>query len=90
MHHRPPPTVPEDLSVPALRISPAVFHQVHHDLVQQLLHEGCADPEVSQGLRRDVGRLGLPAAVVGERGVVVFAEERTEMYRTIYQKDWKK
>ena len=34
---------------------------------------------MSQGLRRDVGRLGLPAAVVAEGGVVVLAEEKTEI-----------
>lgn len=37
--------------------SPAVFYQVMHDFIQDLLKEGCADPEVLDGLRRQVGQL---------------------------------
>lgn len=37
--------------------SPAVFYQVMHDFIQDLFKEGCADPEVLDGLRRQVGQL---------------------------------
>lgn len=53
--------------------SPAVVHQVHHDLVQDLLHERRADPQVLEGLRRHVGQLGLPAPFVTQGGAVVLA-----------------
>lgn len=37
--------------------SPAVLHQVVHDFIQDLFEEGRADPEVLDGLRRQVGQL---------------------------------
>lgn len=37
--------------------SPAVLYQVMHDFIQDLVKEGCADPEVLDGLRRQVGQL---------------------------------
>lgn len=37
--------------------SPAIFYQVMHDFIQDLFKEGCADPEVLDGLRRQVGQL---------------------------------
>lgn len=45
-----------NISIPPL--SPAVFHQVQHDLVQHLLNECGVDPHVSDGLRREVWGLG--------------------------------
>lgn len=76
------------LCIPVHSISPAVLHQVHHYLVQELLHEGGADPEMFQCLRRDVGQLGLPAAIVTDGGVVVLAEEngRNTFKKDIYTK----
>lgn len=44
--------------------SPAVLHQVVHDFIQDLFEEGCADPEVPDGLRRQVGQLGHLAHVL--------------------------
>lgn len=44
--------------------SPAVLHQVVHDFIQDLFKEGCADPEVLDGLRRQVGQLGHLAHVL--------------------------
>lgn len=55
---------------------PAVLHQVEDDLVQELLHQCSADPQVFQRLRRQVGQLGLPKAVVTQRGIVLLAEKR--------------
>lgn len=37
--------------------SPAVFYQVMHDFIQDLFKKGCSDPEVLDGLRRQVGQL---------------------------------
>lgn len=36
--------------------SPAIFYQVMHNFIQDLFEEGCADPEVLDGLRRQVGQ----------------------------------
>lgn len=44
--------------------SPAVLHQVVHDFIQDLFEEGCADPEVFDGLRGQVGQLGHLAHVL--------------------------
>lgn len=38
--------------------SPAVLHEVEHDLVQHLLDEGRADPKVSDHLRAEAGQPG--------------------------------
>lgn len=46
----------EQLVVPCQH-SPAVFYQVMDDFIQHLFKEGRADPEVLDGLRRQVGQL---------------------------------
>ncbi len=47
-----------------IKTIPAVLHQVQDNLVQELLHQCSSDPQVFQCLRREVGQLGLPTAVI--------------------------
>lgn len=60
---------------------PAVLHQVQDNLVQELLHQRRSDPKVFQRLRREVGQLGLPTALITQRGIVLLADKNRKETR---------
>lgn len=44
--------------------APAVVHQIENNLIQHLLKQGCADPQVFDSLRDEAGQPGHPAKTV--------------------------